>query len=169
MLPQQTTDAVGRPLSPRCLQMRALRLALQLARSEAWCASCTAAGGVACSLNLAGLLGPGSTDNSSSGASVQLSALHLLARLVQAHQLAAAAVGAHRQQVLDSLMGVLLSAGSARPVTPAAAGASKAKGPSTPDATKQVRHVLHIRSASLSESLPVQLAPSATIMSMLHE
>jgi hypothetical protein len=89
-------------------------------------------------LHLAGLLGP-STDSTGSNAGVQLSALHLLARLVRMSHVAAAAVLSSRRQVLGGLMAVVLATGSLRPVTPATGGAKGAAKPTTgPDAAKQV-------------------------------
>lgn len=135
------TSPPGLPLcSAGCLQMWALRLALQLARSEPWCARFTAAGGVASAAHLAGVLGGGSdisTGNAAAAAAVQLSALQLLVRLVKVSHTAAAAVLASRRQALDGLMATMLAAGSLRPTTPAAGGA-KVKVAAGADAAKQV-------------------------------
>lgn len=117
------------------VQMRALRLALQLSRSEAWCAGCTAAGGTTAAVQLAGLLGTKADSSTGSNPGVQLAALQLLMRQTKVSHVAAAAVLASRRQVLDGLMGVILAAGLPWPVTPAGGPKKAAAGP---DAAKQV-------------------------------
>lgn len=112
---------------------------MQLAKSEAWCTACTAAGGVAAALQLAGVLNKSADSNSNSSSSltyvVQLAALQLLMRMMHMSRDAAAAVTLLREQVLDGLMAVVLAAGSHVPPT-TAAGSKGGKG--VAEASKQV-------------------------------
>lgn len=86
---------------------------------------------MATALILAGLLKP-PTDVAASSSQVQLAAMHLLKRAVQVSVDAAAAVGLHRQDVLESLMAIILTAATPLPLPQAGSSNTKTKAAAEP-------------------------------------